>query len=117
MEPNYFRLEYENKIIYFRVDIEKKFSFSEFCSDYYDYHVSISDEYEDRNLLGLFLVIDEYKNIRIYDNFKKEYIGFDIDDLNLISYTYDTLYFSGITLEYLVKEILYRKFVGYGIDV
>jgi hypothetical protein len=32
--------------------------------------------------------------------------------LNQIHYSYETLNLSGITLEQLVKEILYQKFVG-----
>ena len=114
MEPNYLQIEKDNRIIYFRVDIEKKYAFSEFYVDYYDYHIQVSDQYVDGcvNNSELFLAVDDYRNIRIYDNFMKEYVDFNIDDLNILHYTYETLSFSGITLEYLVKEILYRKFVG-----
>jgi hypothetical protein len=113
MEPNYLRIEKENRIIQFCVDIERKFAYSEYSMDYFDYHVKIRDEYMDYcSSSDLFLVIDDYRNIRIYDNFMKEFVEFEVDDLNMIHFTYETLNFSGITLEHLVKEIIYHKFVG-----
>jgi hypothetical protein len=60
----------------------------------------------------LLLAVDDYRNIRIYDNFMKEYVGFEVDDLDVIHYRYETLNLSGITLKQLVREILYQKFVG-----
>ena len=93
--------------------MERRFAYSEFDVDYYDYYIRISDKYMDSFLSSdLFLAVDDYNNIRIYDNFMKEYVGLEIDELNTIHYSYETLTFSGITLEQLVKEILYQKFVG-----
>ena len=115
MEPKYLKIDKDNRRIFFRVHIEKRFSYSQNNPDYFDYHVIISDEYEIES--GLFLVIDDYHNICIYDSIPKEYVGFEVDELNFIHYFYEKLYFTGITLEYLVKEILYQKFVGCGVYV
>jgi hypothetical protein len=113
MEPNYLRIEKDNRIIQFCVDIERRFAYSEYSMDYFDYYIRIRDEYVDSGVSSdLLLAVDDYRNIRIYDKFMKEYVGFDIDDLNIIHYMYDTISLSGITLEQLVKEILYQKFVG-----
>jgi hypothetical protein len=109
MEPNYLQIQQDNRIIQFSVDMERRFAYSEFDVDYYDYYIRISDSCVSSEL---FLTIDDYRNIRIYDNFMKEYIGFEIDELNIIHYSYETLNFSGITLEQMVKEILYDKIVG-----
>lgn len=113
MEPNYLQIQQDNRVIQFRVDIERRFAYSEFDVDYYDYYIQISQEYADSFVSSdLLLAVDDYHNIRIYDKFMKEYVGFEIDELNQIHYSYETLKFSGITLEQLVKEILYHKFVG-----
>jgi len=108
MEQKYLQIEEDGRKIFFRVHIEKRFA-------YFDYHVSISDSYEID--FGLFLVVDDYQNIKIYNTITKEYFGFEVDELNVIYYFYEKLEFSGITLEFLVKEILYQKFVGCGVDV
>jgi hypothetical protein len=57
---------------------------------------------------GLFLSIDEKKNIRIYDNIKKEYYDIeDNDDVNHTSYFYyGNTYCT--SLHNAVKEILLR---------
>ena len=95
------------------MDIERRFAYSEYSVDYFDYYIRISDEYVDSGASSdLLLAVDDYHNIRIYNNFMKEYVGFEVDELNTIHYRYETLNLSGITLEQLVKEILYRKFVG-----
>ena len=113
MEPNYLQIEKDNRLIQFRVDIERRFAYSEYSMDYFDYYIRIRDEYVDSGASSdLLLAIDDYRNIQIYDNFMKEYVGFEVDDLNIIHYMYDTISLSGITLEQLVKEILYQKFVG-----
>jgi len=113
MEPNYLQIEKDNRAIQFRVDIERRFAYSEYSMDYFDYYIRISDEYVDSGASSdLLLAVDDYHNIRIYDKFMKEYVEFDVDDLNVIHYTYDTISLSGITLEQLVKEILYHNFVG-----
>lgn len=113
MEPNYLQIEKDNHAIQFRVDIERRFAYSEYSMDLFDYHIHISQEYVDSGASSdLLLAVDDYRNIRIYDKFMKEYVGFELDDLNMIHYSYETLNLSGITLEQLVKEILYQKFVG-----
>ena len=115
MEPNYLQIEKDGRKIFFRVQIEKRFAYSEYYADYFNYHVIISDEYDID--FGSFLVVDDYQNIKVYNTLTKEYFGFEVDELNVIYYFYDKLEFSGITLEYLVKEILYQKFIGCGVHV
>jgi hypothetical protein len=113
MEPNYIQIRQNNRDIQFRVDIERRFAYSEYSIDYFDYYIRINDEYVDSGASSdLLLSVDDYRNIRIYDKFMKEYVGIDVDDLNVIHYSYEKLNLSGITLEQLVKEILYHKFVG-----
>jgi len=113
MEPNYLQIEKNNRIIQFRVDMERRFAYSDMDVDYFDYHIRISQEYTDSFVSSdLLLAMDDYRNIRIYDTFMKEYVELDVNDINMIHYTYETLYFTGITLDQLVKEILYYKFVG-----
>lgn len=109
IEPNYLQIEKDGRKIFFRVNIEKKFAYSE-C-----YHVSISDSYDID--FGSFLVVDDYQNIKIYNTITKEYVVFEIDEMNVIYYFYEKLEFSEITLEQVVKEILYQKFIGYGVNV
>ena len=115
MEQKYLQIEKDGRKIFFRVHIEKRFAYSQNNPDYFDYHVIISDNYEID--YGSFLVVDDYQNIQIYNTITKEYFGFEVDELNVIYYFYEKLEFSGITLEFLVKEILYQKFVGCGIHV
>ena len=108
MEPNYLQIEKDGCKIFFRVHIEKRFAYSE-------YYVRILDTYEID--FGSFLVVDDYQNIKIFNTITKEYLGFEVDELNAVYYFYEKLEFSGIPLEQVVKEILYQKFVGYGVDV
>ena len=115
MEQKYLKIEKDGRTIFFGVYIEKRIAYSEYNADYFDYHVTISDEYE--NDYGLFLAVDDYQNINIYNTVNKEYFGFEVDDLNVIYYFYEKLEFSGVTLEQVVKEILYQKFVSCGIHV
>ena len=115
MEPNYLQIDKDGRKIFFRVHIEKRFAYSEYYTEYFNYHVSILDSYEID--YGSFLVVDDYQNIKIYNTITKEYFGFEVDELNVIYYFYEKLEFSGITLEQVVKEILYQKFIGYGVDV
>ena len=77
MEPNYLRIEKDNCVIQFRVDIERKFAYSEYSMD----HIRVSDSDTSSDLL---LEVDDYNNIRIYDNFMKEYVGFEVDDLKVM---------------------------------
>jgi hypothetical protein len=115
MEPKYLKIEKDGCSIFFRVYIEKRIAYSEVNNDYFDYHITITDEYEIN--YGLFLVVDNYQNIQIYNTINKEYFGFEVDDLNMIYYFYEKLELSGISLEQVVKEIFYQKFIGYGIEV
>jgi len=114
MEPKYLKLTKGDKDIYFRInDIKKYYSYSSNGVELYDYDIIINDIYVyDNNLLldneGLFLSIDDKKNIRIYDSIKKEY--YDIEDnidVNHISYFYyGNIYCS--SLHNAVKEILLK---------
>jgi hypothetical protein len=115
MEQKYLQIEKDDRKIFFRVNIEKRFAYVQNNPDYFDYHVIISDNYDID--YGSFLVVDDYQNIQIYNTITKEYFGFEVDELNVIYYFYEKLEFSGITLEFLVKEILYQKFVGCGVHV
>lgn len=115
MEPNYLQIEKDGCKIFFGIQIEKRFAYSEYYADYFNYHVHIFDSYEID--FGSFLVVDDYQNIKIYNTTTKEYFGFEVDELNVIYYFYEKLEFTGITLEFLVKEILYQKFVGCGVHV
>jgi hypothetical protein len=115
MEQKYLKIEKDGRTIFFGVYIEKRIAYSEYNADYFDYHVNILDSYEID--FGSFLVVDDYQNIKIYNTITKEYFGFEVDELNVIYYFYDKLEFSGITLEQVVKEILYHKYVGCGVHV
>jgi len=115
MEPKYLQIEKDGCKIFFRVYIEKRFAYSEYYADYFNYNVSILDSYEID--YGSFLVVDDYQNIKIYNTITKEYLGFEVDELNAIYYFYEKLEFTGITLEQVVKEILYQKYIGYGVNV
>ena len=66
MELKYLQIEKDGRKIFFRVQIEKRFAYSEYYADYFDYHMTITDEYEID--YGSFLVVDDYQNIKIYFN-------------------------------------------------
>jgi hypothetical protein len=118
MEPKYLKISKGDKHIYFRINNIKKYNcYSVHDVELYDYHIIINDMYiYDNKLLeeeceGLFLYIDEKKNIRIYDNIKKEYYDIeDNDDVNHISYFYYGNTYS-TSLYNAVKEILLRVIV------
>lgn len=85
MEPNYLQIEKDNRIIQFCVDIERRFAYSEYSVDYFDYHIRISQEYINSDTSSdLHLAVDDYRNIRIYDKFMKEYVGFEVDELKQV---------------------------------
>jgi hypothetical protein len=118
MDPKYLKISKGNKHIYFRINNIKKYNcYSVHGVELYDYHIIINDMYiYDNKLLekeceGLFLYIDEKKNIRIYDNIKREYYDIeDNDDVNHISYFYyGNTYCT--SLQNAVKEILLRVIV------
>lgn len=113
MEPKYLKFSKKDKDVYFRINnIKKYYSYSSHDVELYDYDIIINDMYVyDNNLLdnkGLFLSIDHNKNIRIYDNIKKEYYDIEEnDDVNHISYFYyGNTYCS--SLHNAVKEILLK---------
>jgi hypothetical protein len=118
MEPQYLKLSKGTKDIYFRINnIKKYYRYSSNGVELYDYNIIINDIiiYDNKSVeeecRGLFLCIDENKNIRIYDNIKKEY--YDIEnneDVNHISYFYyGNIYCT--SLYNAVKEILLRVIV------
>jgi hypothetical protein len=116
MEPKYLKLSKGDKDIYFRINNIKKYHrYSAHGVELYDYDVIINDMYvydnkslEEDECEGLFLSIDEKKNIRIYDNIKKEY--YDIEDNVDVNHT--SYFYYGNTyctsLHNAVKEILLR---------
>lgn len=80
MEAKYFKLSLREKDIYLKINnIKKYYVYTSHGIDAYDYHVVIDKihVYDDRdvsfeeNYGGLFIYIDEYKKIRIYDNINK----------------------------------------------
>ena len=77
MESNYIQIRQNNQVIQFRVDIERRFVYSKYSTDYI--HISDSGTSSD-----LYLAVDDYRNIRIYDNFMKEYVVFEVDDLKQV---------------------------------
>jgi len=115
MDPKYLKIATIDKDIYFHIiDIKKYHQHSAHGIDFHNYHVIITELhiYDERTKPfeekygGLFLYIDENKQIRIYDNIKKEY--FDIEtneDINELEYYYyDKKYCD--SLENVVKDIL-----------
>jgi len=116
MEPIYLKLSKGDKDVYFRInDIKKYYIYSSHGVELYDYDIIINDMYVyDNNFLldskvdgGLFLSIDDKKNIRIYDNIKKEYYDIEDNDVNHISYFYyGNTYCT--SLNNAVKEILLK---------
>jgi hypothetical protein len=119
IEPKYLKLSKGDKDIYFRINNIKKYhKYSAHGVELYDYDVIINDiyVYDNKSLVeekcrGLFLYIDENKNIRIYDNIKKEYLDIEEnDDVNHTSYFYyGNTYCT--SLHNAVKEILLRVIV------
>jgi hypothetical protein len=118
MEPKYLKLTKEDTNIYFIINnIKKYYCYSSHGVELYDYNISINymKIYDNKSLEeeceGLFLCIDDKKNIRIYDNIKKEY--YDIEnneDVNHTSYFYyGNIYCT--SLHNAVKEILLRVIV------
>ena len=117
MDPKYLKLSKGDKDIYFRINnIKKYYIYSSHGVELYDYDIIINDVYVYDNKSiekseGLFLSIDDKKNIRIYNNIKKEYYDIeDNDDVNHTSYFYyGNTYCT--SLHNAVKEILLRVVV------
>jgi hypothetical protein len=113
MDPIYLKFSKKDKDVYFRINnIKKYYIYSSHGVELYDYDIIINDMYVyDNNLLdnkGLFLSIDDKKNIRIYDNIKKEYYDIeDNNDVNHISYFYYGNTYCTSLLN-AVKEILLK---------
>ncbi len=125
MEPKFLKLSKGDKDVYFRIKkIKKYYKYSSHGVELYDYDIIINDMYVyDKSIQeiqgiqviqgiqGLFLYIDENKNIRIYDNIKKEY--YDIEDNNDVNHT-SYFYYGNIyctSLHNAVKEILLKVIV------
>jgi len=115
MDPKYLKIATIDKDIYFRIDdIVKYHQYSAHGINFHYYHVTITEFhiYDERTKPleekygGLFLYIDDNKQIRMYDNIKKEY--FDIEtnqDVNVLEYYYYDKK-SCDSLENVVKDIL-----------
>ena len=120
MEVKYFKLPLIDRTIYFKVDIDSYHAYSAHGIDWKDYHVKINDiniyekeENFDDIYGGLFLIIDD-KEIKIYDNISKKIIEIDKnDDVRGITYFYDNNEYAGVSLEYIVKEILFNQICVY----
>jgi hypothetical protein len=118
IEPKYLTMSKGSKDIYFIInDIKKYYCYSSHGVELYDYDIIINDmkiydnKFVEKECKGLFLYVDENKNIRIYDNIKKEYYDIeDNDDVNHISYFYYGNTYS-TSLHNAVKEILLKVIV------
>ena len=118
MEPKYLKLSKEDTNIYFIINNIKKYHcYSAQGVELYDYNISINNmkiydnKFVEKEYEGLFLYIDENKNIRIYDNIKKEYLDIEEnDDVNHTSYFYyGNTYCT--SLHNAVKEILLKVII------
>ena len=116
MDPKFLKLSKGDEDVYFRINkIKKYYKYSSHGVELYDYDIIINDMYvydkSIQEIQGLFLYIDENKNIRIYDNIKKEY--YDIEDNNDVNHT-SYFYYGNIyctSLHNAVKEILLKVIV------
>jgi hypothetical protein len=119
MNQKYLKLSKSNRDIYFMINyIKKYYCYSAHGVELYDYNVIINDIYVydnkpfDEEYGGLFICIDENKNMRIYNNIKKEYVDIENnEDLNHISYFYyGNIYCT--SLHNAVKEILLKVVIN-----
>jgi hypothetical protein len=119
MVPKYLKIENVDKDVYFQiVDIKKYICYSMRGVDLYDYQITINHLFVydkqsfEENHNGLFIHIDKNKNVKIYDNVKKEYVNFeDCNDVNYLSYFYHKNTYS-TSLENAVKQILFEFFIN-----
>jgi hypothetical protein len=121
MEYKYFTLPLVDKTVYFRIEIKKYHKYSAHDIDYQDYFVIINDidiwdkdvNFEDK-YGGLFLVITKNKELKIFDNITKKIIEIENNnDIREIFYFYIDNEYSGVSLDYVVKEIIYENIVNY----
>ena len=114
MEPKYLKIATIDKDIYFYIsDIKKYRQYSAHGIDFYNYQVIITEIYIyertksfEEEYGGLFLYIDENKQIQIYDNIKKMYINIETNkDINELEYYYYDKKYND-SLENVVKDIL-----------
>jgi hypothetical protein len=119
MSSKYFKIENIDKDVYFHiVDIKKYICYSIRGVDLYDYQIMINHLFVydkpsfEENHKGLFIHIDKNKNIKIYDNIKKEYVNFeDNNDVTYISYFYyNNTYCT--SLENAIKQILFEFLIN-----
>jgi hypothetical protein len=119
MDPQYFKLSLREKDIYFMInDIKKNHVYSARGQDFYDYQILINDIHLTANSTidseygGLFVCIDEHKNLRIFNNITKEYVEIEENyDLNHLSYIYQNQDY-WTSMENVMKEILFGIFTS-----
>lgn len=113
MGPQYFKLSLREKDIYFMIhDIKKHIVYSARGQDFYDYQIIINDIHLPANSKidsennGIFVCIDEHKNLRLFNNITKTYVDIEQnEDLNHLSYIYQKQDY-WTSLENVMKEIL-----------
>ena len=118
MEPTYLKINIEDKRIYFVVTIDKKLAYFAHDIDFQNYTIKMSEvSVYDKDVIfddtygGLFLCIDDDKNVKIYDNIKKIYVNVESEeDISSITYEYEGVYetYYHSSLDNIVKEMLYR---------
>ena len=116
---DYLTIEKPDKAIYFKININSNLKYIAHGNEYFNYYVNISefDVYDcitdfDDNYGGIYLWITEEKEIKLFDNIKKEFVNFDkmCSEENTVTFIYYSNEYS-CDLEYIVKEILFNIFV------
>jgi hypothetical protein len=116
----YLKIPFVDRTIYFKVDIDSYHAYSAHGIDWKDYHVKINDMniYEkevnfDDTYGGLFLIIDD-KEIKIYDTIQNKTIEIEKNnDVRGITYYYDNNEYTGVSLDFVIKEILFNQICVY----
>lgn len=117
MEYKYLTLPLIDKTIFFRIEIKKYHAYFAHGIDFQDYQIIISDidiwekmiNFEDK-YGGFFLILNEKKELKIYDNIKKELIEIDKNnDIREISYFYYDKEYNGLSLNDVIKEIIFKN--------
>ena len=98
MEDEYLVVKNGNECTYFLVEIKYN---NAYINDIYVFsQKNFNDEYG-----GIFLWVDSEKNIKMYDNIKKEFIN----DTHILYYVYNDIY--QLNIKSIVKEILFYKYI------
>ena len=121
MEFKYLTLPFVDKTVYFHIEMKKFHVYSAHGIDYQDYLIIINENYIfDNNTVfedtygGLYLVIDENKEIKIYDNIEKKFIEIEKNnDTREICYFYNDIKYNCVSLDYGVKEMLFYNIIQY----